>query len=143
MKKKLFGILLAAVFLLCANATVLFPHFVDIAPNYEKGNAQELVDLGVDCGMYHSTTLGFMTSTFTEVENFFKDTLPNDVKREERTVTIDKKKYKLVVYSTLHVADDTIKDHALQSTIYVLQLPNDSFKAVYCEKKVALNNKTP
>lgn len=89
MKKKIFGILMTSIFSLCANATVLFPHFVDIAPNYEKGNAKELADLGVDCGMYHSTTPGFMTSTFTEVESFFKDTLLSDVKREERIVTID------------------------------------------------------
>lgn len=142
MNKKLFGVLLAMIFSVCANATVLFPYFVDIAPNYEEGNVKELVDLGVDCGLYHSTKPGFMTSTFTEVENFFKDTLPSDVKREERTVTVGEKKYKLVVYSSLNVADDTIKDHALKSSIYVLQLPNDSFKAVYCENKVALNKGT-
>lgn len=137
MKKRLFVNLLAATFTLCADATVLFPNFVDIAPEYEEGNVKELADLGVDCGMYHSTKPGFMASTFTEVENFFKDTMPSDVNREERIVKIDEKEYKLVIYSSLNKPNDTIDTGALLSTIYVLQLPNDSFKAVYCEKKVA------
>lgn len=139
MKKKLFGMLFAVVFPLCANATVLFPHFVDIAPNYEDGNLKEFADLGVDCGICHSTTPGFITSTFTEVENFYKETLPSDVKREERIV--GEEKYKLVIYSSIHKSSDidTIKTNALQCTIYVLQQENDSFKAVYCEREVEID----
>lgn len=111
-----------------AKATILFPHFVDIAPNYDEGNCPELMEAGVDCAIYYSTKPGFMTSTFTEVESFFKDTLPSDVLRTEQKVG----DFLLVTYSSENKNEVT----TYHTAIYVLQQPDNKFKAVYCEYEV-------
>ena len=115
-----------------AKATVLFPHFVDIAPNYEDGNTRELMAAGVDCTMYHSTTPGFMASNFDEAEAFFKDTLPSDVTRTERKIG----DAVLVIYTSTNTPDDNIDNDDLISTIYILKRADNSFAAAYCEQRV-------
>ena len=137
-KQFLYTVLLLIGSTVSANATVLFPFFVDIAPNYEEGITKELQAAGVTCGMYHSTKPGFMVSNFTEVEDFFKDTLPSDVSRSEKKVG----KCLLVVYTSVNPKNDTIKTKALRSTIYVLRRPDNSFAAGYCEQEVELETAT-
>lgn len=134
MKRPLNTLLLLIGFTMSANATVLFPHFVDIAPNYEEGLTEELQAAGVPCGMYHSTKPGFLTSNFTEVEDLFKDSLPDDVERTEQK-TGD---CLLVIYTSLNKKDDTIKTKVLKSTIYILKRPDNSFVAAYCEQEKEL-----
>lgn len=132
MKRFLYVTLFLAMTALCMNATVLFPHFVDIAPNYEEGLTEELQKAGVTCGMYHSTKPGFMASNFTELESFFADTLPSDVVREERKAGDSL----LVIYTSVNAkSEDAIKTNPLKSTIYVLRRPDNSFVAAYCEEK--------
>lgn len=134
MKRLLNAILLLIGFSMSANATVLFPHFVDIAPDYEEGLTEELQAAGVPCGKYHSTKPGFLASNFTEVENLFKDSLPDDVERTEQKIG----DCLLVVYTSLNKKDDTNKTKALKSTIYILRRADDSFVAVYCEQEEEL-----
>lgn len=133
MKRFLYAMLFMAVSAIGMNATVLFPHFVDIAPNYEDGLTEELRKAGVTCGMYHSIKPGFMASSFTEVESFFADTLPSDVTREEKKIGDSL----LVIYTSVNTkSDDTIETTPLKSTIYVLHRPDNSFVAAYCEEKM-------
>lgn len=132
MNKSILSLLFIMLGYIASNATVLFPHFVDIAPNYEKGDTEKLMANGINNLMYHSTTPGFLTSKFSEVESFFKDTLPSDVTREEKNTSMGK----LVIYSSLHKKDDTIKTSDIRYTIYVLQLPGDSFVAGYAEEEL-------
>lgn len=134
MKRLLNAILLLIGITVSANATVLFPHFVDIAPNYEDGLTEELQAAGVPCGMYHSTKPGFLTSNFTEVENLFKDSLPDDVERTEQKIG----DCLLVVYTSLNKKDDTIKPKNLKCTIYILKRADNSFVAAYCEQEEEL-----
>lgn len=134
MKRLLNTILLLIGITVSANATVLFPHFVDIAPNYEDGLTEELQAAGVPCGMYHSTKPGFLTSNFTEVENLFKDSLPDDVERTEQKIG----DCLLVVYTSLNKKDDTIKHKTLKCTIYILKRADNSFVAAYCEQEEEL-----
>lgn len=131
MKRLINAILLLIGITVSANATVLFPHFVDIAPNYEDGLTEELQAAGVPCGMYHSTKPGFLTSNFTEAENLFKDSLPDDVERTEQKIG----DCLLVVYTSLNKKDDTIKSKNLKCTIYILKRADNSFVAAYCEQE--------
>lgn len=128
--------IVSILFTIGANGTVLFPHFVDIAPNYERGVTEELEEAGVKSALYHSTAPGFMTSNYTEVESFFKDTLPNDVVRTETEVG-DRL---LVTYTSINKKDDTIKTGDLKCTIYVLRRPDDSFVAGYSEVEIEKEN---
>lgn len=114
-----------------SHATVLFPFFVDIAPEYAEGNTETMAAAGVDCAMYHSTKAGFLASTFTEVENLFMDSMPGDVTRTERALGDNR----LVVYTSVNTPDDTAGTGTLVTTIYVLRMPDDSFQAVYCEQR--------
>lgn len=134
MKRLLSAILLLIGVTVSANATVLFPHFVDIAPNYEDGLTEELKAAGVPCGMYHSTKPGFLASNFTEVENLFKDSLPDDVERTEQKIG----DCLLVIYTSLNKKDDTIKSKTLKCTIYILKRADNSFVAAYCEQEEEL-----
>lgn len=133
MKKILIATVIIMTCVFGANATVLFPHFVDIAPDYKEGNSTELAEAGVDCAMYHSVKPGYWPSNFNDLESFFKDTLPSDVSREEHAVG-DKL---LVIYTSLDKKEaDTISTKPLKSTIYVLKRPDGSFAAAYCEHVV-------
>lgn len=132
MKRFIISAVSVLILAFASEATVLFPHFVDIAPNYEEGNTPELTAAGVDCAMYHSTKPGFMASDFTEVEAFFKDTLPGDVSRSETKVG----DCVLVTYSSAHDKNDAMETGTIMYTIYVLRRPDNSFVAAYCEKKV-------
>lgn len=134
MKKLITTALITLLAAFGANATVLFPHFVDIAPNYEEGNSEELKGFISDKVLYHSTIPG-LTSKFSDVISFFHDTLPSDVKIEERKIG-DKR---LLVVSSLHKCNDTIATSHLLCTIYVLELPDDKFCAVYCEREKEIN----
>ena len=116
-----------------ANATILFPFFVDIAPDYEYGLTAELQAAGVTSAMYHSTKPGFICSTFREAENFLKDVLPDDV---ERTVT-DKDGISLVVYRSVQ----TNEVEKIFSTIYLLPRKDGSFVAAFDEYKEDLDHK--
>lgn len=132
MKKSVLTLLFITLGFIASNATVLFPHFVDIAPNYEKGDTETLIMNGITNLMYHSTTPGFLTSKFSEVESFFEDTLPSDVTKEEKNTPAGK----LLIYYSLHKKDDTIKTPDTRYTIYVLQLPDDAFVAGYAEEEM-------
>ncbi len=129
MIKKLFALLFGLILCQSVQATVLFPFFVDIAPEYEEGLPEVMREAGVDCGLYHGTKPDFLLQTFTGVEGFYKDTLPDDVMREERMVG----KYKLVKYYTMTRSNDTIKTDEIRSAIYVLELPDNRYMTVYCE----------
>ena len=86
MKRFLYAILLMIGSAISADATVLFPFFVDIAPTYEEGITEELRAAGVPDGLYYSTKQDFLLPNFAAVESFFKDTLPSDVIRSEKKI---------------------------------------------------------
>lgn len=132
MKRFLYAILILIGSVISANATVLFPHFVDIAPTYEDGLSEELRAAGVPCGIYHSTKPDFLVSTISAVESFLNDTLPSDVTRSEQKVG----DCLLIIYTSVNRKDDTIETKPLQSTIYILGRPDKSYVAAYCEQEV-------
>lgn len=132
MKRILMTVIMMTSLMIAVNATVLFPHFVDIAPDYEEGSTPELTASGIDCAIYHSTKPGFMASNFTEVETFFKDTLPSDVERMESKSGDNI----LVTYTYVSKKKEAVDTGCLKSTIYVLKRPDNSFVAAYCEKRI-------
>lgn len=132
MKHILCLVLILIGFDFSANASVLFPHFVDIAPVYEEGLSEELQAAGVECGMYHSTKPDFLVSTISAVDDFLKDTLPSDVTRSEQKVG----DCVLIIYTSVNRKNDTIETKTLQSTIYILGRPDKSYVAAYCEQEI-------
>lgn len=134
MRRLIYTILLLLGSAVSANATVLFPYFVDIAPNYEDGLTEELKAAGVPCGLYHSTKPGFLNSNFTEVEDLFKETLPSDVERVEQK----RGNSMLVVYTSANKKDDAPNTKAKKSSIYILRRADNSFVAAYCEQEEEL-----
>lgn len=134
MRRLIYAILLLLGSAVSANATVLFPYFVDIAPNYEDGLTEELKAAGVPCGLYHSTKLGFLNSNFTEVEDLFKETLPSDVERVEQK----RGNSMLVVYTSVNKKDDALNTKTMKSYIYILRRADNSFVAAYCEQEEEL-----
>lgn len=134
MRRLIYTILLLLGSAVSANATVLFPYFVDIAPNYEDGLTEELKAAGVPCGLYHSTKPGFLNSNFTEVEDLFKETLPSDVERVEQK----RGNSMLVVYTSVNKKDDALNTKAKKSSIYILRRADNSFVAAYCEQEEEL-----
>lgn len=134
MRRLIYTILLLLGSAVSANATVLFPYFVDIAPNYEDGLTEELKAAGVPCGLYHSTKPGFLNSNFTEVEDLFKETLPSDVERVEQK----RGNSMLVVYTSINKKDDALNTKTMKSSIYILRRADNSFVAAYCEQEEEL-----
>lgn len=134
MRRLIYAILLLLGSAVSANATVLFPYFVDIAPNYEDGLTEELKAAGVPCGLYHSTKPGFLNSNFTEVEDLFKETLPSDVERVEQK----RGNSMLVVYTSNNKKDDALNTKTMKSSIYILRRADNSFVAAYCEQEEEL-----
>lgn len=134
MRRLIYAILLLLGSAVSANATVLFPYFVDIAPNYEDGLTEELKAAGVPCGLYHSTKPGFLNSNFTEVEDLFKETLPSDVERFEQK----RGNSMLVVYTSVNKKDDALNTKTIKSYIYILRRADNSFVAAYCEQEEEL-----
>lgn len=133
MRRFIYAILILIGSGISANATVLFPYFVDIAPDYKDGLSEELQAAGVPCGMYHSTKPDFLVSTISKVESFLQDTLPSDVTRSEKKVN----DCLLIIYTSINrKEDDTIETTPLQSTIYILGRPDNSYVAAYCEEEV-------
>lgn len=132
MKRFIYALLMIVISAVSGNATVLFPHFVDIAPSYEDGLTEELQAAGVPCGMYHSTKPDFLLKTFTSAEKFLKDTLPSDVTRTEKQVGDQI----LVIYTSINRPADTIATNPLQTTIYLLSRPDNSYVAAYCEQEI-------
>ncbi|MDE5842670.1 MAG: hypothetical protein K2H35_02905 [Muribaculaceae bacterium] len=132
MKRLINLILFVIIVCFSSNATALFPFFVDIAPNFEDGTTDELEAMGVECAAYHSTRPGILTSTFTQVEEFFKDTLPAEVTRIEKKVGDNL----LVAYISEPRKNDTMSTSSYRFTIYVIRHPDDSFVAAYCEEEI-------
>lgn len=132
MKRFLYAILLMIGSAVSANATVLFPFFVDIAPKYEEGLSEEFQSAGVTSAIYYSNEPAFLVSTFTGIESFLKDTLPSDVTRSELKIG----DCRLVIYTSINKKNDTIETNPLKSIIYVLERPDKSYVAAYDEQEV-------
>lgn len=139
MKKVIISMMFALMGIFSSHATVLFPHFVDIAPDYHKGITPELIAAGVKNVVHYSTTSSFYPSTFTEVECFYKDTLPGDVIKEERKIG----PYRMLIYTAVNRPDDTIDTGELWSRIYVLEMPDNKFQSAYSEMETERGSNNP
>ena len=134
--KRLVISLIVAVSALSLKATAMFPFFVDIAPNYREGTTQEFVDLGIDDVSICCDAPGsFYPTTFSQVESFYNDVLPDGVLKEVKTLG----DYTLAIYTYVNAHHDaTIVTDAVEFKIYVLGMPDGSFKAGYSENTVEL-----
>ncbi len=132
MKRFLYSVFIMIGSAVSVNAAVLFPFFVDIAPDYEEGVSEEFQAAGITDAMYHSTRPDFIVSTLSTVQDFLKDTLPSDVIRTEQKIG-DRI---LITYTSINRKNDTIETNPLMSIIYVLSRPDNSYVAAYDEQEV-------
>lgn len=115
---------------LTSNATVLFPFFVDIAPDYKEGNIETLIKAGVGSVTCSSTAQSYYPKTFEQAVSFLKDVLPGDVKVEETKIG----NMRLITYTSLaEHNDDTIKTDGLLCKIYLLEQPDGTYHSGYSE----------
>lgn len=135
MKKILTLLLVAIASAISSQATVLFPNFVDIAPDYSKGNIPTLADAGITQVSLSSTTTSFYPKTFQQAVSFLKDVLPGDVLCEETKVG----DMRLVTYTARHSnSSDTIVTDGLLSIIYLLERPDGSYHSGYYEAPITV-----
>lgn len=135
MKKILTLLLVAIASAISSHATVLFPNFVDIAPDYSKGNIPTLADAGITQVSLSSTTTSFYPKTFQQAVSFLKDVLPGDVLCEETKVG----DMRLVTYTARHSnSSDTIVTDGLLSIIYLLERPDGSYHSGYYEAPITV-----
>ncbi len=120
-----------------SNATVLFPNFVDIAPDYSEGNIPSLIDAGITQVSCSSTTPSFYPTTFEQAVSFLKDVLPGDVVCEETKVG----DMRLVTYTARQSnSSDTIVTDGLLSIIYLLERPDGTFHSGYYEAPIPVTD---
>ena len=133
MKKFILSVLLAATFSM-ANAISLFPHFVDVAGDFEDGTPQELIDLNLPTDHYRISP--FFFSEIKNADEFLMDTLPFS------SCQIDKEERKLddgteiIIYRTSLEADGLNKDK--WSALYLVQSPDSPLIVGICEDEVTL-----
>lgn len=115
------------------NATILFPHFVDIAPAYSQGNIPSLVAAGINEVGLSCETTSYYPKTFEQAVSFFKDTLPGDVQLEEKKVG----NQRLFIYTSITKnSSDTIETSGYFCRIYMLEMPDGSYQSGYYETEV-------
>lgn len=134
--KKIFVLILVAIAsAISSSATILFPNFVDIAPDYSEGNIPSLTNAGVTQVLLSSTTPSFYPKTFEQAVSFLKDVLPGDVLCEETKVG----DMRLVTYTARHSNNsDTIVTDGLLSIIYLLEQPDGTYHSGYYEAPITV-----
>lgn len=133
MKKFILSTLMAASFSL-ANAITLFPHFVDVAGDYEDGTPQELIEINMPTNHYRISPYFF--SNLKSADDFLKDTLPftnYPISKDERKLDDGTE---IVIYRSSLEADGINKDK--WSELYLVQLPDGKFIVGIAEDAVSL-----
>lgn len=133
MKKLILSALLAATFSM-ANAISLFPHFGDVAGDYEDGTPQELINLNLPTNHYRISP--FFFSDIKSADEFLMETLPFS------NYQIDKAERKLddgteiIIYRTSLEADGLNEDK--WSILCLVQMPDGKFIVGIAEDSVTL-----
>lgn len=131
MKKTVFSLIMAMSFSI-ANAITLFPHFVDVAGDYESGTTDKFVELGIPT--IHWKESPFFYSNIKDADAFLMDTLPFSsytIEKETRTLEDGTE---IVCYTSSLEADGLYKDK--WSKLYLVQSPDGPLYVGICEDQL-------
>lgn len=115
-----------------ANAITLFPHFVDVAGDYESGTTDKFVELGIPT--IHWKESPFFYSNIKDADAFLMDTLPFSsytIEKETRTLEDGTE---IVCYTSSLEADGLYKDK--WSKLYLVQSPDGPLYVGICEDQL-------
>lgn len=131
MKKTVMSLIMAMCFSL-ANAITLFPHFVDVAGDYDDGTADKFVELSIPTGYWKVSP--FFYSNIKDADAFLMETLPfSNYPIEKETKTLDDGT-EIVCYTSLLEADGLYKDK--WSRLYLVQSPGEPLYVGLCEDQL-------
>lgn len=125
MKKFLF-LILALSFALSSQAITLFPHFVDIAGNYNEGTGPKFLELNIPTSQWNVNPSSY--KTIAQAEEFLQETLPfSSYKIEKDTQTLPDGTI-IIKYSS-SLADGVFGTDESKvgkwSYLYLIQSPNE------------------
>lgn len=104
-----------------ANAITLFPHFVDVAGDYETGTTAKFETLGIPTGYWQVSPVFF--SNIKDADSFLMDTLPfSNYAIEKEIQTLDDGTEVISYVSSLE-SDGLYKDK--WSRLYLVQTPGE------------------
>ena len=119
--KKIILTLIMAFSFFSANAITLFPHFVDVAGDYENGACDKFAELNIPIGYWRVSP--FFYSNIDDADSFLKDTLPFSSYPIEKTVNVLDNGTKVITYTSSLEADGLNKDK--WSKLYLIQSPDE------------------
>lgn len=127
MKRIILALIMAFSFSF-ANAITLFPHFVDVAGDYENGTPEKFAELNIPT-IYWRVAPSFY-SNIQDADSFLKDTLPFSSYSIERIANKLDNGTEIIVYSSSLEADGL--NEGKWSKLYLLQSPDEPlYVAIY------------
>lgn len=120
MKRTILTFVLGMAFY-AANAISLFPHFVDVAGDYNDGTTPKFEELSIPVKC--SKIAPYFYKTIKEADDFLMDTLPTSsyvIEKEEKTLPDGTQ---IIIYTTSLEADGLYKDK--WSKLYLVQSPDE------------------
>ncbi len=121
MKKFILLLVTALSFTIAADAYTLFPHFVDIAGDFEDGTPDKFYQLDIATNHWRVSPSFF--NSIKSADDFLKNTLPYssyDITRQARTLDDDTQ---IIIYTTSLAADGLYEDK--WSVLYLVQTPGE------------------
>ena len=115
-----------------ANAITLFPHFVDVAGDYEDGTPEKFTQLNIFT-IYWRVAPAFY-SNIDDADSFLKDTLPFSNYAIEKTVNVLDNGTKIITYTSSLEADGLNKYK--WSKLYLIQSPGEPLYVGIAEDKI-------
>lgn len=115
-----------------ADAISLFPHFVDVAGDFEDGTTDKLVELGIPT--IHWRVSPFFFSNIKDADSFLMDTLPFSSYTIEKETKNLEDGTEIICYSTSLEADGLYKDK--WSRLYLVQSPDEPLYVGLCEDQL-------
>lgn len=128
MKKTILASVMAMSFSL-ANAITLFPHFVDVAGDFNDGTTDKFTELDITVGYWRNSP--YFYSAIKDADEFLMDTLPfSNYSIDKETKTLDDGTEIIVYTSALD------SDESKWSKLYLVQTPGEPLYVGLCEDPV-------
>ncbi len=130
--KKIIMLMVMAMSFSFGNAITLFPHFVDVAGDYESGTTDKFVVLSIPTTHWRVAPSFF--NNMKDADSFLMDTLPfSNYVIDKETKTLDDGT-EIVVYISSLEADGLYKDK--WSRLYLIQSPGEPLYVGLCEDQI-------
>lgn len=135
--KKFLLLFVTVFFSISCHAISLFPHFVDVAGNYEDGTNTKFTELNIPTIYWRADP--FLLSTLAAAEEFLQDTLPfsnYNIGKDTKTLSDGTV---IVTYSAsleTGVLENDEDNKGKFSNIYLIQSPNEPLYVGFYEDQL-------